>query len=210
MKKSMILACGVAALCASSAMAQFVNGSFEDNGGSFDGWITFETAFITDSASHNGSGHSAKLYGNGGGGYNVAGCFQDLPAAPGQVWVARGYFLTPGTDSVAGNANFAVMNIEWHRADGSMISYISTTGLNGLDATADIWYGATVAGTAPAGTTVARIVPLFLNPNGGEFGSILVDDLSFYQLGCDADFNHDGVVDFFDYLDFVDAFSIGC
>lgn len=27
---------------------------------------------------------------------------------------------------------------------------------------------------------------------------------------CAADFNGDGVVDFFDYLDFVDAFSVGC
>ena len=27
---------------------------------------------------------------------------------------------------------------------------------------------------------------------------------------CTADFNGDGIVDFFDYLDFVDAFSIGC
>ena len=25
-----------------------------------------------------------------------------------------------------------------------------------------------------------------------------------------ADFNHDSIIDFFDYLDFVDAFSIGC
>ncbi len=27
---------------------------------------------------------------------------------------------------------------------------------------------------------------------------------------CPADYNNDGVIDFFDYLDFVDAFSIGC
>ncbi len=27
---------------------------------------------------------------------------------------------------------------------------------------------------------------------------------------CTADFNGDGIVDFFDYLDFVDAFSVGC
>ncbi len=27
---------------------------------------------------------------------------------------------------------------------------------------------------------------------------------------CEADFNHDAVIDFFDYLDFVDAFSVGC
>ena len=29
------------------------------------------------------------------------------------------------------------------------------------------------------------------------------------SVGCRADFNGDGVVDFFDYLDFVDAFSSG-
>ena len=28
--------------------------------------------------------------------------------------------------------------------------------------------------------------------------------------GCEADFNHDGIIDFFDYLDFVQAFSVGC
>lgn len=33
---------------------------------------------------------------------------------------------------------------------------------------------------------------------------------TFSGLGLDADFNGDGVVDFFDYLDFVDAFSRGC
>jgi hypothetical protein len=27
---------------------------------------------------------------------------------------------------------------------------------------------------------------------------------------CHGDFNHDGSIDFFDYLDFVDAFSVGC
>jgi hypothetical protein len=31
-----------------------------------------------------------------------------------------------------------------------------------------------------------------------------------FTAGCDADFNGDGVVDFFDYLDFVAAFSSGC
>ncbi len=30
------------------------------------------------------------------------------------------------------------------------------------------------------------------------------------DVGCPADFNKDGVNDFFDYLDFVDQFSIGC
>jgi hypothetical protein len=34
--------------------------------------------------------------------------------------------------------------------------------------------------------------------------------LSFVVDSCPGDFNHDGGIDFFDYLDFVDAFSTGC
>jgi len=33
---------------------------------------------------------------------------------------------------------------------------------------------------------------------------------AFATVGTSADFNHDSVVDFFDYLDFVDAFAAGC
>ncbi len=35
-----------------------------------------------------------------------------------------------------------------------------------------------------------------------------VDDFS--ATSCNADFNNDGTIDFFDYLDFVDAFATGC
>ena len=50
--------------------------------------------------------------------------------------------------------------------------------------------------------------PLFLNGGGFPEGWRLGFDT--YVLGgssCDADFNEDGVLDFFDYLDFVAAFS---
>ena len=33
---------------------------------------------------------------------------------------------------------------------------------------------------------------------------------AFSTLDAEADFNTDGVIDFFDYLDFVDAFAVGC
>ena len=35
-------------------------------------------------------------------------------------------------------------------------------------------------------------------------------DMQFSPEPCPADFNGDGAVDFFDYLDFVDAFSMAC
>lgn len=43
-------------------------------------------------------------------------------------------------------------------------------------------------------------------------GDIYLGELETMQATppCPADFNGDGAVDFFDYLDFVDAFSIGC
>ena len=70
---------------------------------------------------------------------------------------------------------------------------------------------------------VAR-VPLFCPSSGcatpcsadlNDDGSVnFFDYLDFVDamtnLASLADFNHDGVIDFFDYLDFVDAFSIGC
>ena len=44
----------------------------------------------------------------------------------------------------------------------------------------------------------------------GQADLFLVLQASVVSDRCAADFNNDGAVDFFDYLDFVDAFSIGC
>ncbi len=41
-------------------------------------------------------------------------------------------------------------------------------------------------------------------------GSVTSSAVALGVLDCPADFNGDGEVDFFDYLDFVDAYSIGC
>ena len=208
--KNVILASSVACLFASSAMAQVVNPGFEDAGGSFSGWTAFNNAVIESSVSRNASGHCAKFYGNWSGPYNAAGCFQDFPATPGQNWTASAWFMTMAADPLAGSENFAILNIEWHAADGSMISYITQRAVDGTS-TPDVWQQFTISGEAPAGTTTARVVPLFLQPNF-QGGAAFVDDVDFHVSNppCTADFNGDGIVDFFDYLDFVDAFSAGC
>ncbi len=69
--------------------------------------------------------------------------------------------------------------------------------------------GATDAGFA------AAIVPSPCNADFNEDGSLDFFDYldfvdTFSNLGLRAEFNGDGVVDFFDYLDFVDAFGRGC
>ncbi|MBU6414260.1 MAG: hypothetical protein KGS45_12400 [Planctomycetes bacterium] len=46
---------------------------------------------------------------------------------------------------------------------------------------------------------------------GENIGWVNMDNADkFVGIRCPADFNQDGVVDFFDYLDFVAAFSSGC
>ncbi len=208
--KNAILAGGVACLLASSAMAQVVNPGFEDGGGSLSGWTAFDNAFVDNTVSRNASGHSAKFFGNFSSPWNAAGVFQDFPATPGQTWAASAWFMTIAADPLVGTENFAVLNIEWHAADGSLISYITQRASDGTSAQ-DVWQQFSISGEAPAGTATARVVPLFLQPNF-QGGSVFVDDVDFRLANapCTADFNGDGVVDFFDYLDFVDAFSAGC
>jgi hypothetical protein len=53
-------------------------------------------------------------------------------------------------------------------------------------------------------TPIARVVITYVNPGGWA-----LDDMYFGRAlgGCNADFNGDNQVDFFDYLDFVQAFD---
>ncbi len=68
---------------------------------------------------------------------------------------------------------------------------------------------------AVAGT---QYITLNVSPCAGDFNADTVVDFFDYLDFVDkfsandtrADFNLDGVIDFFDYLDFVDAFSVGC
>lgn len=207
MKKNLIAAAAFVCVSAGAAMGQVANPSFEQNGGSFAGWSTFENAFIDTTLARTGT-HAAKFFGNFSQPYAASGAYQDFPTTPNTTWTGTGWFAHTSGDPLVGQ-NIGLINIEWHRADGSMISYLTTTTTTSLSPV-DTWQQFTVSGVAPAETATARIVVLILQPNF-EAGSVLVDDVTFSsQAPCTADFNNDGVVDFFDYLDFVAAFSTGC
>jgi hypothetical protein len=207
MKKNLMAAAAFTCMCAGAAMGQVNNPSFEANGGSFSGWSTFDNAFVETAIARTGT-HAAKFFGNFSQPYAASGAFQDFATTPGTTWTGTGYFAHISADPLVGQ-NIGLINIEWHRADGSMISYLTTTTVTALSPL-DTWQQYTVSGIAPPETATARIVVLILQPNY-EGGSVWVDDVSFSaQVPCAADFNGDGVVDFFDYLDFVAAFSAGC
>jgi hypothetical protein len=202
-----VMAAAFLGLSAGAACGQVTNPGFEANGGSFAGWNTFEQAYVENVIAHSGT-YAAKFFGNFSQPYAASGAFQDFPTTPGTTWTGTGWFAHTAGDPLVGQ-NIGLINIEWRRADGSMISYLTTTTVTSLSPV-DTWQQYTVSGVAPAETATARIVVLILQPNF-EGGSVWVDDVAFSsQANCSADFNGDGSVDFFDYLDFVAAFSAGC
>ncbi len=205
--KKCVLAIAALGVCAGAAFGQVANPSFDADGGSFTGWSTFEQAFVDTTLAHSGT-HAAKFFGNFSQEYAASGAFQDFSTTPGTTWTGTGWFAHSSLDPMVGQ-NIGLINIEWRRADSSLISYVTTTTVTNLSPL-DTWEQYTVSGVAPPETATARIVVLILQPNY-EGGSVWVDDVAFTsQAVCTADFNNDGVVDFFDYLDFVAAFSSGC
>jgi hypothetical protein len=62
-------------------------------------------------------------------------------------------------------------------------------------------------GTAPSRCPCAAD---FNHDGGVDFFDYLDFVNAFSTLNQSADFNHDGAIDFFDYLDFVDSFTITC
>jgi hypothetical protein len=80
--------------------------------------------------------------------------------------------------------------------------FLGSTGVT-TDASGNVSFIATLGASAPAGSAVTSTATQNSTGNTSEFSECT--PLS--GGGCAADFNHDGQADFFDYLDFVQAFA---
>jgi len=188
------------------------NPSFE--GGLNSGWLHYGNAYVETLHAQDGES-SLKLFGNWSGPYNASGVYQNLTAAPGQLWIFSGFGLNPASDGVpAGNQNFALLKIIWfdgpngtgnelqpEPGDGAVFGDYPGIESNHIDATStpDHWQPVLASGQAPAGTQSVQLMALFLQPNA-EGGSLWFDTLSATLGGCDAhnpvfDLNDDGAVD---------------
>ena len=152
------------------------NPGFEDGAVGYGAasWTAFNNAYTAAFIPRTGTKH-LKLYGSDG------GVYQNFPAAPGESWTAGVWALNPGADHLA-NMQRAVINIEWHRADGGMISYVSQQLLDVNSpwgySSADYVHGELTA-TAPAETTTARLVLITGNWGGAGGGAAYYDDVTF-------------------------------
>ena len=195
-----------------STPSGIVNPGFESD---LQSWNAFSNAFSDTTFVHSGA-KAAKFFGCWCGPYNATGVFQDLPAQPGQLWEGKAWVGTTSGDHIAGG-NFAVLNIEFRDALNNTIEFVSTPAAD-ANTPGDQWSQVTVTGIAPAGTVVARIVPLHIQP---EFagGAVWFDDVEFAQVttggcpwqtsGCTADQDDDDDVDSDDIVAFFTNFENG-
>ena len=129
-------------------------------------------------------------------------------ARPGETFHAVHQRLGPGSRSI-GDLTVALLSYDLDTA-GLLLEHIFT-GLGG---------GATIADAVlPTGLDGATFMhfgdelELASSHGGHHVASATIDwyEIAFETVSsCPADFNADGFVDFFDYLEFVDAFERGC
>lgn len=172
-----------AGLLASTASANLLtNPGFEDlpfggaeEAGAGVGWEAFGGAFriqgqppIGPAGAHGGD-VVLKVFG-------VAGAFQDFAAGEGDSFTGSVWALNDSADLMTGG-QVAAVNIEWHGAGGFIDAAFGDSLL--ASDPIDVWTLLGVAGTAPAGTTFARLVVItgdFAGPGGG---APRFDDASF-------------------------------
>ncbi len=144
------------------------------------------------------------------------------------------YMINTGTDSLyrvnLGNGNATLVGpLNGPIGCGGMTYNIDNHTMYMVDNDGDILYTvnlSTGAATAVGSTGVGNLIGLvYVTPTcppppncNADFNVDGVVDFFDYLDFVDAfssnlpgaDFNEDGIIDFFDYLDFVDAFSLGC
>ncbi|QDS99901.1 family 16 glycosylhydrolase [Adhaeretor mobilis] len=188
----------------------FVNGSFEDAGGSLDGWTLFGNSIPNVSAQSEAvldGSHSLKIFGQFNGGQNFSGAQQGISVEGGDSLSATASAYVRSADALE-NGNVVTMKFDYYSVFGGEFAtsaYLSSSAPITIGDTAtnhDMWLEHTLAATAPEGAVEARLVFLFDQPSNGG-GAIHIDDVSFAALALEpnADANDDGSVDGSDFLD---------
>jgi hypothetical protein len=172
------------------------NPSFEDNGGSYDGWFTFGSGpqISTpggDNIIRTGMA-AAKIFGEftgcpGSPQFDVGGFGQGFTPVAGMAYELRGFSFVssgdpiPGTDTCNRNRLLAQIAFFDAPVEGSVISTNEVVIGDGNFPT-DVWRPfVAVSAPAPAGAQRVEAIFLFLQPECDQ-GAVYVDDTSFCEV----------------------------
>lgn len=178
------------------------NTSFEDDGGTLNGWGVFgnDIGNVSASSEYALDGvASTKVYGQFSGGANYSGIVQGIAASEGdRVRAAIDSFLAPG-DSLAGTSNRVTLKVEYYNVFGGTFGTSDMIELHEIelaDASSIVgtWESHAFDSTAPPGTVEARLAVVFSQLND-EGGAIYLDNASLQRVFLLGDFDEDGDVD---------------
>jgi len=186
------------------------NGSFDDAGGSLNGWTLFGNTIPNVSAQSEAvldGSHSLKIFGQFNGPQNFSGATQGISVESGESLSATASAYIRSQDALAGG-NVVTMKFDYYSVFGGAFDsadYLSSSASVTIGDSAtnhDEWLEHTLTATAPEGAVEARLVFLFDQPNNGV-GAIHIDNVNLLvvDLTADADANDDGKVDGRDLLD---------
>lgn len=190
---------------------ELVNASFEDAGGSLDGWAAFfdigDNIEVSDLPSQDGNAldgpNSLRMSGQFSGGFNFQGVFQGLAVEGGERIRASVSTLVRSLESIAGTDAEANLKIEYFDQFGGSVGGPEFLGLEERtladgDSPEDVWRLGLIDDIVPAGAVEARFVLTFLQFDDGDVGAVHFDAaaLTFIEPG---DYNADGAIDGADY-----------
>jgi len=228
MRKSIIItaALGLSALSA-NAQNLMQNGSFEIPGPGFlllEDWINFGNVFTdiggVEVLAQDGT-TAVKMFGASSGSQSDQVLLQTVGGiTPGEQYTLSGYVLNPLVDAL-GDENIILFQMNFQDAGGNNIEQPEVVGFDNASDPFDTWIESSVSGIAPPGTSQITVALLHIQlgadagfPTQGG-GATFWDNVTLVEGGdvpCSnpADFNNDGVLDFFDISAFLQEFSAGC
>lgn len=190
---------------------------FEDDDGAMTEWQRFGNTIdnvISDWGTPLDGARSLKMYGQFNGQANASGAFQNIVVSAGDRFEATAHALVRSEDSIIGNANKAVMKVEFYSQAGA--SYDSPFLLDesqvilaDANSPEDTWSVAGIDGIAPPGAVEARLTLVFQQAASNPGGAVFVDSVTFAAEPCPADLTSDGIVNFFDIAAFIQSFNAG-
>ncbi len=160
------------------AQCLLMNPSFEIAGSSgavFAGWNQFGVVGSSSAASHGAV--AARVTGPGSA-WGVSGFWQGLDSSPGDTWKVMGTVRVPSAKPIVGQSA-AIVNIEWRDSGGNLISYESHTVATAATTPDSTVAFSFVSGSAPAGTTSARLLIGVLQGAGDPARDVIYDQIRF-------------------------------
>lgn len=196
-----------------------VNGSFETPGPGFllfQGWENYNNVFADNSievTAQDGT-TSAKMFGQFGGVQSDQVLLQYVEGAtPGTQYNLSAYAWHNSFDAVA-QGNLVLLQIVFQNAAGVALQAVEEVAIDPLSTPTDQWNLVEVSGIAPPNTSRILVALLHLQLDGAAPGATFWDNVRLTEgtTGCNnpADFNGDGVLNFFDISAFLNAFQQGC